>query len=127
MNTTYLAEPQLGLSVTVFIAIDDHSFFPAKQEVAEPRPQHHREAKPDVIRHHNQHEKITNSHLYYVKECLKKMYPRAHPYTANKKRETKSTFCKGLCCIVCACHFKVIRGLEKKGLLNTTLHQAFYW
>ena len=92
MNTTYLAELRLELSVTVFIAIDDHSFFPAKQEVAEPCPQHHGQAKPDIIRHHDQHEKITNCHLDYVKECLKKMYPRAHPYTANKRQKQYQHF-----------------------------------
>ena len=50
-------------SVTVFVNVHDDCSFPAEQKVARSGSKRHSETQPAVIRHEDEHEKVTEDDL----------------------------------------------------------------
>ena len=68
MNVQYgsIFHDKLVELVTMFINIDNNSFSPTKQEVANTCPDDDRQTQPDIVGHEYQHQTVTNKHLYHV-------------------------------------------------------------
>lgn len=70
--------------MTVVSDIDDDGFLPAKQEVASASAERDGYTQPHVVRHEDQHEEVTDDHLYNVQQCLEAVTQAQHARSVGK-------------------------------------------
>jgi hypothetical protein len=73
--------------MTMLVYIDNYRFPPSKQEVSDAGSEDDAEAQPDVVRHEDQHEAVTDEHLNHVKHGLYKVAATHHVDTENRNNK----------------------------------------
>ena len=74
--------------MTVFIDVNYFVQLPSKHKITKASSQSDSNTQPDIVRHEDQHEEITDCDLDNVQECLKKVVPVANSRPVKNENNT---------------------------------------